>query len=102
MKIFAVERNFVFFGHEAISAFLENDEVLQASQAQCAMTVWPSGLRRWLQAPVRKGVGSNPTAVTLFSSQFLEMELRTQRKSYDSEGIRTPAGRAQWISSPSP
>ena len=30
-----------------------------------AGTVWPSGLRRWLQAPVRKGVGSNPTAVTL-------------------------------------
>jgi hypothetical protein len=26
-------------------------------------TVWPSGLRRWLQVPVRKGVGSNPTAV---------------------------------------
>ena len=26
-------------------------------------TVWPSGLRHWLQAPVRKGVGSNPTAV---------------------------------------
>ena len=33
----------------------------------CAMdnkTVWPSGLRRWLKAPFRKGVGSNPTAVT--------------------------------------
>ena len=29
------------------------------------MTVWPSGLRRWLQAPVRKGVGSNPTAVNV-------------------------------------
>ena len=28
------------------------------------MTVWPSGLRRWLQAPVRKGVGSNPTAAS--------------------------------------
>ena len=28
-------------------------------------TVWPSGLRRWLQAPVRKSVGSNPTAVSL-------------------------------------
>ena len=28
-----------------------------------SMTVWPSGLRRCLQAPVRKGVGSNPTAV---------------------------------------
>ena len=29
-----------------------------------ASTLWPSGLRRWLKAPVRKGVGSNPTAVT--------------------------------------
>ena len=28
-------------------------------------TVWPSGLRRWLKAPFRKGVGSTPTAVTL-------------------------------------
>ena len=27
-------------------------------------TVWPSGLRHWLKAPVRKDVGSNPTAVT--------------------------------------
>ena len=27
------------------------------------MTVWPSGLRRWHKAPVRKGVGSNTTAV---------------------------------------
>ena len=33
--------------------------------AKLAGTVWPSGLRRWLQAPVRKGVGSIPTAVTL-------------------------------------
>ena len=32
------------------------------------MTVWPSGLRRWLQAPVRKGVGSNPTAVIFAQS----------------------------------
>ena len=28
-------------------------------------TLWPSGLRRWLKAPFRKGVGSNPTGVTL-------------------------------------
>ena len=28
------------------------------------VTIWPSGLRSWLQAPVRNGVGSNPTAVT--------------------------------------
>ena len=27
-------------------------------------TVWPSGLRRWLKAPFRKGVGSSPAAVT--------------------------------------
>jgi hypothetical protein len=30
------------------------------------MTLWPSGLRRWLKAPFRKGVGSNPTGVNLF------------------------------------
>ena len=29
------------------------------------LTVWPSGLRRWLKAPVRKGVGANPTAANL-------------------------------------
>ena len=34
------------------------------------MTVWPSGLRRWLQAPVRKGVGSNPTAVTIYAGSL--------------------------------
>jgi hypothetical protein len=36
-------------------------------------TLWPSGLRRWLQAPVRKGVGSNPTGVmrVLFNNVFL-------------------------------
>ena len=31
------------------------------------MTVWPSGLRRCVKAAVRKGVGSNPTAVTFQS-----------------------------------
>ena len=30
---------------------------------QTSRTVWPSGPRRWLQAPVRKGVGSNPATV---------------------------------------
>ena len=28
-------------------------------------TVWPSGLRRRLKAPVHNGVGSNPTAVSI-------------------------------------
>ena len=35
------------------------------------MTVWPSGLRRWLKAPVRKGVGSNPTAVIPSPDDYL-------------------------------
>jgi hypothetical protein len=29
-------------------------------------TLWPSGLRRWLKAPFRKGVGSDSTGVMLF------------------------------------
>ena len=39
-------------------------ESLKLRIPACASTVCLSGLRRWLQAPVRKGVGSNPTAVT--------------------------------------
>ena len=38
-----------------------------------ATTVWPSGLRRWLKAPVRKGVGSNPTAVILATNLFFNV-----------------------------
>ena len=37
--------------------------VLIAGRRRQDMTVWPSGLRRWLKAPFRKGVGSNPTTV---------------------------------------
>ena len=33
------------------------------------MTVWPSGLRRWLKTPFRKGVGSNPAAVNAAVSE---------------------------------
>ena len=40
-------------------------------------TVWPSGLRRWLQAPVRKGVGSNPTAVIFRSRSVVRRETQT-------------------------
>ena len=35
------------------------------------MTVWPSGLRRWLKAPFRKGVGSNPTAVICIDLSYI-------------------------------
>ena len=34
-------------------------------------TVWPSGLRRWLKAPFRKGVGSNPTAVIFHRRTYI-------------------------------
>ena len=48
-------------------------------------TVWPSGLRRWLKAPVRKDVGSNPTAVNSFKQLVPEQpefafDGRTQAK----------------------
>ena len=46
----------------------------------CASTVWPSGLRRWLQAPVRKGVGSNPTHSCHFVCSLLyNFDLRLKR-----------------------
>ena len=39
--------------------------------ASGSMTVRPSGLRRWLKTPFRKGVGSNPRAATLtFDSEL--------------------------------
>ena len=49
-------------------------------------TVWPSGLRRWLKAPVRKGVGSNPTAVT--AAMEREREEREERGGGRREGRR--------------
>ena len=50
------------------------------------MTVWPSGLRRWLQAPVRKGVGSNPTAVTLFATMPTQSCWRCTDATYQRAG----------------
>ena len=41
--------------------------------------VWPSGLRRWLKAPVRKGIGSNPTAVSF--AQCIKLGPRDEAKS---------------------
>jgi hypothetical protein len=34
------------------------------------MARWPSGLRRYVQVVVRKGVGSNPTLVSFFLLAF--------------------------------
>ena len=38
--------------------------------SESSKTVWPSGLRRWLKTPVRKGVGSNPTAVIILCEAY--------------------------------
>ena len=38
-----------------------------------SMTLWPSGLRRWLKAPFRQGVGSNPTGVTFSGTPALPL-----------------------------
>ena len=47
-----------------IKQYLEHASFCKNIQGwQANKTVWPSGLRRWLKAPFRKGVGSNPTAV---------------------------------------
>ena len=43
-------------------------------------TVWPSGVRRWLQAPIRKGVGSNPTAVIFTTGWAQEFAAFAQRR----------------------
>ena len=35
--------------------------------------LWWSGLTRYVQVVVRKGVGSNPTAVTFFAQKFIDL-----------------------------
>ncbi len=37
------------------------------------MAMWPSGLRRRIKAPVRKGVGSNPTIVMISSEVMVHI-----------------------------
>ncbi len=54
-----------FFEHRAAG--------LVADYSRVSKTVWPSGLRRWLKAPVRKGVGSNPTAVITKSASGVQV-----------------------------
>ena len=63
-------------------SFLSSDKRTHAMCSGVAMTVWPSGLRRWLQAPGRKGVGSNPTAVILHdAADVAGPKLRQHRRS---------------------
>ena len=68
-------------------------------------TVWPSGLRRWLQAPVRKGVGSNPTAVIFefcltqkFGTNCLSIHNRAFRMESEVGRPKFTNMRAEWRS----
>jgi hypothetical protein len=45
-------------------------------------TVWPSGLRRWLRAPFRKGVGSNPTAVIFHRRTYISYNTSAYAKHF--------------------
>ena len=58
--------------------------------AEISTTVWPSGLRRWLKAPFRKGVGSNPTAVTCALACALQWPVLLVRRGL---GLRARGGR---------
>ena len=60
------------------SARVRKRRQLMKRPVHVGMTVWPSGLRRWLQAPVRKGVGSNPTAVISRAVHYSWTRLRAR------------------------
>ena len=51
------------------------------------MTVWPSGLRCWLQAPVRKGAGSNPTAVSSLQQSCVAVSPTTKLNQHSCQNV---------------
>ena len=51
------------------------------------MTVWPSGLRRWLQAPVRKGARSNPTAVSSLQQSCAAVSPTTELNQHSCQNV---------------
>ena len=53
-------------------------------------TVWPSGLRRWLQAPVRTGVGSNPTAVSFAGAAYAHVTASTHSSQLSHDACVAP------------
>ena len=63
------------------------------------MTAWPSGLRRQLKALVRKGVGSNPTAVSFAPASYVVLDLCRRyfqnAKPTSDTGTRTQVARVK-------
>ena len=56
-------RSLEVFGAVGAAGFLDRQEATGSGIS--VGKVWPSGLRQWLKAPFRKGVGSNPTALAI-------------------------------------
>ncbi len=50
------------------------DALMQARGRPRIKMGWPSGLRRYVKAVVRKGVGSNPTLITCDSLSYQSIE----------------------------
>ena len=64
--------------------FLYLNEVVNLSEV-----AWPSGLRRQLKALVRKGVGSNPTAVIIVACYKLaKVQLPTRKNNQHRHCVR--------------
>ena len=72
-------------------AFLFHDLFQESEFRILSATVWPSGLRRWLKAPVRKGVGSNPTVVNFFAVFSSSRRMKSSQADLN---------RHRWIQSP--
>jgi hypothetical protein len=73
----AAQTNTRFFEHRAAGRVADYPRI-------GSETVWPSGLRRWLKAPVRRGARSSPTAV-IARAQMPERPLCRRRRRAISE-----------------
>jgi hypothetical protein len=63
--------------HIVVAPALATTTQVQVWMNLILKTLWPSGLRRWLKAPFRKGVGSNPTSVIVFGLTLRHEVLHT-------------------------
>jgi hypothetical protein len=69
MGVYLKTVSFWFQDGAALELGGRDRNAFQKRKCTSIKTLWPSGLRRWLKAPVRKGVGSNPTGVNVVHVQ---------------------------------
>ena len=72
-------RSFLFLNPNKILSFIQCVKK-PCDILMCTATVWPSGLRRCVKAAVRKGVGSNPTAVMFWSKRVTAFTFPLHRR----------------------